>query len=83
MDKVKDVIKSKMKPKKSVTIEEADNGYLVRTYLPEPNMQEKKMVCKDMDEVMEAVENMMGKKGKKKEEDNGEVEDLKDKYGKK
>lgn len=53
-----------MTEKKSVTIEEADNGFIVRTFVhsdkaSEPG-QEKRVVCKTMGEAFAAVEDMMG-----------------------
>lgn len=51
------------KMKKRVTIEEADNGYTVSSY---DNKGEKKMVCKNMSEVADAVGEMMGEKMKPK-----------------
>ena len=61
--KIKSEIKERAgKPrrqKKSVTIEEADNGYLVRMYEPstKPSSMgaERRMICKDFEEVRMAV----------------------------
>ena len=47
---------------KRVSIEKADNGYVVRCSTQKGEQQ---MVCKTMDDVMEAVQDMMGAKEKK------------------
>lgn len=54
---------------KRVEVEKADNGYVVSC-----NYGEKKSICKDMDEVMKAIQSMMGNKPMKKEH-NEMVED--------
>lgn len=50
--------------KKRVSVEEADNGYTVSCY---DQNGEKKMVCKTIDEVHDAVSNMMGKGATRKD----------------
>ena len=58
------------KQPKRVSVEEADNGYMVSSYESSTDGpgREKKMVCKTIDEAMMAVKKMMGG-GKATEED--------------
>ena len=49
-----------IKMPKRVTVEEADNGYIVSTYSEKG--RDEKIVCKNRNEAMEAIGKMMGMK---------------------
>lgn len=63
----------KIKSPKRVSVEEADNGFMVSMMSSEPG-GEKKMVCKNMEEAKAAMEKMMtGKSEEPKKETEEDV----------
>lgn len=66
---------AKVKSPKRVTVEEAQNGYMVSMYSDGPGAGEKKVVCKTMDEAKAAMEKMMT--GKTEEPKKQTEEDVK------